>query len=64
MNITKPKFAKSVAASCFLEVTEKEICEIRTNSVPKNTKDWCKNTKTIIRLRIGEYSPRLRSDEN
>jgi mRNA-degrading endonuclease RelE of RelBE toxin-antitoxin system len=49
-----------------VEVIDKEISEIKINSVPKNTKDLCKNTKKIIRLRlgdyrlIGEYSPRLR----
>jgi hypothetical protein len=36
VNITKPKFCK-MAASRFVEVTDKEITEI--NSVPKNTKD-------------------------
>jgi mRNA-degrading endonuclease RelE of RelBE toxin-antitoxin system len=43
-----------MAASRFVEVTEKEISEIKINSVPKNIKD-CKNTKTIIRLRLGDY---------
>jgi hypothetical protein len=41
-----------------VEVTDKEIREIKINSlnsVPKNTKDLCKNTKTIIRLRPGDY---------
>jgi hypothetical protein len=55
-----------MAACRFVEVTDKEISEIKINSVPKNTKDLCKNTKTIIRLRlviIGEYSPRLRLGE-
>ena len=42
-----------MAACRFVEVTDKEISEI--NSVPKNTKDLCKNTKTIIRLRLGDY---------
>jgi hypothetical protein len=42
-----------MAASRFVEVTDKEISEIKINSVPKNTKDLCKNTKTIIRLRLG-----------
>jgi hypothetical protein len=32
-----------------------ELCEIKINSVPKTTKDLCKNTKTIIRLRFGDY---------
>jgi S-ribosylhomocysteine lyase LuxS involved in autoinducer biosynthesis len=36
-----------MAASRFVEVTDKEISEIKINSVPRNTKDWCKNTKTI-----------------
>ena len=44
-----------MAASHFVEVTDKEISEIKINSVPKNTKDLCKNTKTIIRLRLGDY---------
>jgi hypothetical protein len=33
--MTKPKFAK-MAASRFVEVTDKEISEIKINSVPKN----------------------------
>jgi hypothetical protein len=44
-----------MAAGRFVEVTDKEIGEIKINSVPKNAKDWCKNTKTIIRLRLGDY---------
>ena len=36
-----------MAASRFVEVTDKEISEIKINS-QKNTKDLCKNTKTII----------------
>jgi hypothetical protein len=44
-----------MTASSFVEVTDKEISEIKMNSVPKNTKDLCKNTKTIIRLRLGDY---------
>jgi hypothetical protein len=44
-----------MAASRFVEVTDKEISEIKINSIPKNTKDLCKNTKTIIRLRLGDY---------
>jgi mRNA-degrading endonuclease RelE of RelBE toxin-antitoxin system len=44
-----------MAASRFVDVTDKEISEIKVNSVPRNTKDLCKNTKTIIRLRIGDY---------
>ena len=34
---------------CFVEVTDKEISEIKINSVPKNTKNMCKNT------RLGDY---------
>jgi hypothetical protein len=41
-----------MAASRFVEVTDKEISEIKINSVPK---DLCKNTKTIICLRLGDY---------
>ena len=41
-----------MAASRFVEVTDKEINEIKINSVPKNTN---KNTKTIIRLRLCVY---------
>jgi mRNA-degrading endonuclease RelE of RelBE toxin-antitoxin system len=41
-----------MAASRFVEVTDKEI---KINSVPKKTKDLCKNTKTIIRPRLGDY---------
>jgi hypothetical protein len=38
------------------EVADKEISEIKIlNSVPKNTKDVGKNTKTIIHLRLGDY---------
>jgi hypothetical protein len=33
-----------MAASRFVELTDKEIREIKINSVPKNTKDLCKNT--------------------
>jgi mRNA-degrading endonuclease RelE of RelBE toxin-antitoxin system len=44
-----------MAACYFVEITDKQISEIKINSVPKNTKDLCKNTKTIIRLRLGDY---------
>ena len=44
-----------IVARRFVEVTDKEISEIKINSVPKNTKDLCINTKTIIRLRLGDY---------
>jgi hypothetical protein len=44
-----------MAVSRSVEVTDKEISEIKINSVPKNTKDLCKSTKTIIPLRLGDY---------
>jgi hypothetical protein len=45
-----------MAASRFVEVSDKEISEIKMNSNQKNTKKLvCKNTKTIIRLRLGDY---------
>jgi hypothetical protein len=37
-----------MAASRFMEVTDKEISEIKINLVPKNPKTCGKNTKTII----------------
>jgi hypothetical protein len=42
-------------ASRFVDVTDEQISEIKINSVPKNTKDLCKNTQTNIRLRLGDY---------
>ena len=44
-----------MAASRFVEVSDKEISEIKINSVLKNTKGLCKNTKTIVRLRLSYY---------
>jgi hypothetical protein len=44
-----------MAASRLVEVTAQEISEIKINSVPKNTKGLCKNTKTIVRLRLSDY---------
>ena len=44
-----------MAASRFVEVSDKEISEIKVNSVLKNTKGLCKNTKTIVRLRLSDY---------
>jgi tRNA U34 2-thiouridine synthase MnmA/TrmU len=32
-----------MAASRFVEVTVEEISEIKINTIPKNTKDLCKN---------------------
>jgi hypothetical protein len=43
------------AIAVLWKFTDKEISEIKINSVPNNTKDLCKNTKTIIRLRLGDY---------
>ena len=40
-----------MAASRFEEVTDKQIREIKLNSVPKNTNNLCKNTKRSICLR-------------
>ena len=36
-----------MAASRFVEVTDKEISNIKINSVPKNMKNLCENTKNI-----------------
>ena len=44
-----------MAASRFVEVSDKEISEIKIHSVLKNTKDLRKNTKTIVRLRLSDY---------
>jgi hypothetical protein len=41
-----------MAYSSFAEVTDKEISKIKINSVTKNL---CKNTKTNILLRLGDY---------
>jgi mRNA-degrading endonuclease RelE of RelBE toxin-antitoxin system len=43
-----------MAASRFVEVTDKEISEIKINPVPKTHKRLV-FTKTIIRLRLGDY---------
>ena len=53
-----------MAASRFVDVTDKEISEIKINSVPKNTIDLCKILKQLLyspqaRSVIGEYSLRL-----
>jgi hypothetical protein len=39
-----------MAVNRFVEVTDKEINEIKINLGQKNSKDLCKNTKTFIRL--------------
>ena len=49
-----------MAASRLVEVTAKEISEIKINSVPKNTKGLCKILKQLFAsgsVIIGEYSP-------
>ena len=55
-----------MAASCFVEVTDKEISEIKINSVPKTQKTCVKILKQLFAsgsMIIGEYSPRLRLGE-
>ena len=55
-----------MAASRFVKVTDKEISELKINSVPKNTKDLCKILKQLFAsglVIIREYSPRLRLGE-
>ena len=53
-----------MVASRFVEVTDKEISEIKINSVPKKTQKTCvKMLKPLFAsgsVIIGEYSPRLR----
>ena len=51
-----------MVASRFVEVTDKEISEIKINSVPKNTK-ILKQLFASGLVIIGEYSPRLRLGE-
>jgi hypothetical protein len=55
-----------MAASRFVEVTDKEISEIKTNLVPKTQKSWVKMLKQLFTagsVIIREYSPRLRLGE-
>jgi hypothetical protein len=47
-----PVSENKMATSRFVEITDKEISEIKIISVPKNL---CKNTKIIISLRLGDY---------
>jgi mRNA-degrading endonuclease RelE of RelBE toxin-antitoxin system len=54
VNITKQKFSKW-RLFVLWKFTDKEISEIKINSVSKEHKSLCKNTKTIIRLRLGDY---------
>jgi rRNA pseudouridine-1189 N-methylase Emg1 (Nep1/Mra1 family) len=49
-----------------VEVTDKEIIEIKINSVPKTQKTYVKLLKQLFASGsaiIGEYSPRLRLGE-
>ena len=55
VNITVKTSLQNGDYSRFVEIPDKEISEIKINSVPKSTKDSCKNTKTIIRLRLSDY---------
>jgi hypothetical protein len=43
-----------MAASRFVEGSGREISEIKMNSDQKTQKNLCKNSKTIIRLRLGD----------
>ena len=55
-----------MAASRFVEVTDKEISEIKINSVPKTQKTCVKILKQLFAsgsVIIGEYSPRFRLGE-
>jgi hypothetical protein len=44
-----------MAASRFVQGSGREISEIKMNSDQKTQKNLCKNAKTIIRLRLGDY---------
>ena len=55
-----------MAASRFVEVSDKEISEIKMNSNQKNTKKLAKILKQLFAsgsVIIGEYTPRLRLGE-
>jgi hypothetical protein len=52
-----------MAASRFVEVSDKEISEIKMNSDQKNTKKILKQLFASGSVIIGEYSPRLRLGE-
>jgi hypothetical protein len=55
-----------MAASRFVGVTDKEISEIKINSLPKTQKTCVKILKQLFAsgsVIIGEYSPRLRLGE-
>jgi hypothetical protein len=62
VNITKLKFSKWRPA-VFVDVTDKEIREVKINSVPKTQNTYVKILKQLFAsgsVIIGEYSPRLR----
>ena len=52
-----------MAASRFVEVTDKEISEIKINSVPKTCVKILKQLFASGSVINGEYSPRLRLGE-
>jgi hypothetical protein len=52
-----------MAASRFVEVSDKEISEIKMNSDEKNTKKILKQLFASGSVIIGEYSPQLRLGE-
>jgi hypothetical protein len=65
VNITKQKFSKWLLLVLW-KFTDKEISEIKINSVSKNTKACVKILKQLFAsgsVIIGEYSPRLRLGE-
>jgi hypothetical protein len=55
--MTVKTIVNKMATGRLCEITNKEISEIKINSVPKRHKRR-ESTKTIIRLLFGEYSPR------
>jgi hypothetical protein len=55
-----------MAASHFVEISDKEISEIKKNSVPKTQKTCVKILKQLFAsgsVIIGEYSPQLHLGE-
>jgi hypothetical protein len=49
-----------MAVSRFVEVTDKEISEIKTNSVPKTQKTCVKLLKRLINIMFNNFSPQAR----
>jgi hypothetical protein len=45
-----------MATNRFVEITDREIREIKINWVPKNAKDLCKNNMNIKELTCKEYN--------